>query len=203
MGPASEFSWCGLSKQKISMKIKDKKDSPKYCKQFTDWDFNIQKGKVRIDLEAFANCTETSNDLDSESFQCVDWDDIEMTISLFLDQCHLYMLMKPFDTILDGVYNSTCRTHKEACSWEKYEEFFEGINYEVVPWHYGCIKKNTSFIPSAVINFNHMKPLNAEKATGTISTKEEEDTDMILLHDSEDNLECLTKEFEIQSLGKD
>ena len=201
MGLASELSWCGFSKQKVSMKLRD--EETKYCKQITDWNFKPLEGLVRIDLEAFTDCNETNiKYLDSESFQCVDWEDIEMTISLHLDQCHRSLRHSDLPDFLYDVYNRTCKTHQEACSWEKVEFNETGQNSEKLQNSYQCIEKNNNTIPSAVIYFNNVQPLKATRATGTISTREEEATDMIFLTDSKDNLECLTKEFEIQSFGK-
>ena len=184
------------------MKLKDEDtDSPKYCKQITNWDFNPLKGDIRIDLEEFTNCYETNHDLDPESFQCVDWEKIEMSISVDLDDCHQSLRHKHLPDFLPDVYKRICETHKEACSWEKVEFNETDQNFETLPKSFQCIEKNNS-IPSAEIYFNKIHPLRASKATGTITTKEEEDTDTIFLSDSEDNLECLMKEFEIQSLGK-
>ena len=195
MAPANEFSWCGLSKQKITMKLRDEdSDSPKYCKQITDWDFNLQEGKVRIDLEDFTNCNETDNDSDTESFQCVDWEETEMSISLNLDECHGNLERLALPELLDKIYKNTCHENNNTCIWRK-------VAYERNQNISQCIEKNSS-IPSAEIYFNKIRPLKATKATGTITTREEEGTGMIFLSDSEDNLECLMKEFEIQSLGK-
>lgn len=57
LGAANEFTWCGPSKQKMSMTFRN--EERKYCKQITDWDFNpLNSGKVRIDLEAFTDCND-------------------------------------------------------------------------------------------------------------------------------------------------
>ena len=200
MGPANEFSWCEFSKQQISMKLRD--EGMMYCKQITHWDYNPLEGDVRIDLAAFRDCSETKNDLDSGSFQCVDWKYTEFTISLHLEQCHRYLARLTLPKSVFDIYNSSCHENNDTCSWET-------IQYEKKPgsdtkFHNitECIEKNNS-IPSDVIHFNKIRPLKATKATGTISTREEEATDMIFLSDSQHNLECLMKEFEIQSLGKE
>ena len=203
MAPANEFSWCGLSKQKMSVKLRDEdSDSPKYCKQIIDWDFNPLQGDVRIDLEAFTDCNKTKKVLDSGSFQCVDWKCTEFTISLHLEQCHRYLARLTLPKSVFDIYNRTCHENNDTCSWEKvaYEKNMHGSFY---PFHHitECIEKNNR-IPSAVIHFNNVQPLKATKATGTISTREEEATDMVFLSDSQDNLECVMKEFQIQSLGK-
>ena len=189
------------------MKLKDEDtDSPKYCKQITDWDFNLQEGKVRIDLEDFTNCNETDNDSDTESFQCVDWEETEMSISLHLDECHGNLERLALPELLDKIYKNTCHENNNTCIWRKveYEKNPGDTLGSSNPFHNisQCIEKNSS-IPSAQIHLNKIRPLKATKATGTISTREEEATDMIFLSDSQHNLECLMKEFEIQSLGKE
>jgi len=208
MGPANEFSWCGLSRQKISMKLTvGDTDSPNYCKQLTDLDFNPLEGKVRIDSEAFTNCNQTNYDLDPESFQCVDWEDIEMTISLHLDQCHRNLIGIAMPNSLENVYKSACDEHDDTCIWKQIKKkknpYQQGpIIGSSKPFDYvfQCVEKSNNSVPSTIILFNNVQPLNATKATGTISTREEEDTGMIFLSDSEDNLECLKKQFEIRSL---
>lgn len=211
MGPANEFSWCGLSRQKISVKLTvGDTESPTYCKQLTDLDFNPLEGKVRIDLEAFTNCNETNDDLEPESFQCVDWEDIEMTISLHLDQCHRN-LAPPIHLpqSLEKVYKHACYHHEDTCIWKQikkkknpYQQGPYAPSASMYDYVFQCVEKNNNSVPSTVILFNNVQPLNATKTTGTISTREEGDTGMIFLSDSEDNLECLKKQFEIRSLGK-
>merc|ERR1711936_932661 len=133
------------------------------------------------------NNINSNNDLDPESIQCVDWEDIEMTISLHLDQCHLNLRETALTQFFNVVYSNACKRHNDTCSWEKVETERIRTDYKkwINPTVYQCIEKNNTF-PSTVIPFNKVQPLKANKTTGTISTREEEDTGMIFLSDSND-----------------
>ena len=121
MGAASQFSWCGLSKQKLSLIMRNYQQSPRYCKQINDWEFNLLDGELKIDIENFTDCNDnnTNNDLDPEPFQCVDWEDIEMTISLHLDQCHRNLVGIQLPHSLGKVYKSACYEHDDTCIWKQ------------------------------------------------------------------------------------
>ena len=202
MGPASDFTWCGESKQKMNLIMKDSKDEPSYCKKVIDRGFRVLEGQVRINLAELTNCDNEENnyqDLDEQSFQCVDWEDIKMKISLNLNECHENLESTVESTEeFKNVYKRTCQSHKEKCYWTG------GIGGHE-KWGKLCsVKQNAnSFLQIGPIQeIQELKSLKATKFSGNISIRDEEDTKMIFLNDSRGNLECLKRKYEIQSQGK-
>ena len=174
--------------------MKDSTDEPSYCKQVIDRDFEVVEGQIKINLREFTNCNNDYQDLDGRSLQCVDWEDIEMAISLNLNECHenINITRKSTKIFLD-TYKSTCKENKEKCDWIGDEKEKGKL----------CLKKNVTDLNSFTNTpFKKLQSLKATKFTGTISMGEEEGTKMIFLNDSRGNLECLKKNYEIQSLGK-
>ena len=198
MGPGSNFTWCGESKQKMNLTLKDNEDSPSYCMQVINRDFKVLKGQVRIDLAEFENCEGNKNELEKKSFRCVEWEDIKMSVSLNLSECHDNLkITRKTSHLFNKMYQRVCEAQEEKCYWEKEEKGKEWGKFCFVKQN---IKDKDWFTNTTL---KKLQSLKATKFTGTISMREEAGTGKIFLNDSEGNLECWRKKYEIQSLGKE
>ena len=193
MGPGSDFTWCGESKQKMSLTMKN--STLNYCKQVINMNFKVLEGQVRINFTEFQNCNNDNQDLDEQSFQCVDWKDMEMSISLNLNECHENTIITRKTTrIFRETYENMCQNNQEKCNW-----IGDSVNFGKL-----CSAKENAnnmnfFTP---FTMKKLRSLKATKFTGSISMREDEGNGRIFFNDSKGNLQCLNKRYEIHSLGK-
>ena len=129
----------------------------------------------------------TSNNIDSSALHCIDWS-ADVSITLDLDACTRNL----------SETNSYSNQRKHT---SKYCEIDNNciLNREtkLIDSSYYCELKETRFKPSK--SFEMIK-IKRTKSIGKISAKRKEDK--IYLEDTKDNLVCLNKQLEIQTIGK-
>ena len=168
MGPGSDFTWCGESKQKLSLIMKDSRYEPSFCKQVINRNFEVLDGQIRINLAEFTNCEDNEEnnyqDLDEQSFQCVNWEDIKMSISLNLNECYENLETTQYTKEFIKVFERACKSHERKCDWTGGNEI-EG--YEKSGKLCSVLKENTIDIHSFT-NFTvkQLQSLKSTKFTG-------------------------------------